>query len=343
MKRIFFYLILFSIIPSSCRESSKGVTPEEVPHVKFAAISNKILSVPVHTSGMLTSSEEIKLSFKTGGIINEINVSEGEKVKKGQKLASLDLSEINSSVNQARNALEKASRDFTRAENLYRDSVATLEMKQNAATALDVARSVYQTAQFNLRYSTITAPDDGVILKQLARKTELISSGYPVFLFGTSGKYWKVKASLSDRSMVKVNPGDSAIITFDAWPGEKFPGVTDLMSSMADPYTGTYEAEILLNDKGLKLASGFVADVEIYPSPDKKYPFVPVGSIVGADGIEGYVFTVTDSLKVKKLKILIVGVPQEYVAVSGIPEGIDSVVSEGAAYLKDGMKVEIIK
>jgi RND family efflux transporter MFP subunit len=216
-------------------------------------------------------------------------------------------------------------------------------MKQNAATALDVARSVYETAQFNLRYSTIIAPDDGVILKQLARKNELISSGYPVFLFGASGKYWKVKAGLSDRSLVKVRPGDSAIVTFDAWPGEKFRGITDQINSMADPYTGTYEAEILIHDKGLKLASGFVAAVEIYPSSDKKYTFVPLSSIVGADDHQGYIFVVTDSLTVKKIKIMTVGIPGEYTAISGIPEGIDSVVSEGAAYLKDGMKVDVIK
>lgn len=343
MKKLLFYLILFSLVSDSCRESGKKVLTEQVPHVKVVAVSRGVLSVPVHTSGILSSSEEIKLSFKTGGIINEINVIEGEKVKKGQKLASLDLSEISSSVNQARNAWEKASRDFTRAENLYRDSVATLEMKQNAATALDVAKSVYETAQFNLRYSTIIAPDDGVILKQLARKNELISSGYPVFLFGTSGKYWKVKTGLSDRFMVKVHPGDSAIVTFDAWPGEKFPAITDQISSMADPYTGTYEAEVLIHDKGLKLASGFVAGVDIYPSAGNKYTFVPVGSIVGADDHEGYIFAVTDSLTVKKIRIMIAGMPEEYAAVSGIPEGIDSVVSEGASYLKDGMKVEVIK
>jgi len=314
---------------------------EQIQHVKIAQVSRREISMPVHSAGILSSSEEIKLSFKTGGIISRINVSEGDKVKKGQTLATLDLSEVSSAVSQARNAWEKTQRDFTRAENLFRDSVATLEMKQNAATALEVAKSVYETAQFNLKYSTIIAPDNGVILKQLARQNELISSGYPVFLFGTSGKYWKVKASLSDRDMVRIHPGDSAVVTFDAYPGEKFPAITDQVSGMADPYTGTYEAEILIQDKGLKLASGFVAGVDIYPSSTTKYTMVPVGSIIEADGHEGYIFVVTDSLTVSKIRIKLEGMPGEFAAVSGIPEGINSVVSEGAAWLKNGMKVEV--
>lgn len=316
---------------------------EQEQRVKVAPVSRKAISMPVHSAGILSSSEEMKLSFKTGGIISRINVNEGDRVKKGQTLAILDLSEVNSSVNQARNAFEKAQRDFTRAENLYRDSVATLEMKQNAATALDVAKSVYETAQFNLMHSTIVAPDNGVILKQLARQNELISSGYPVFLFGTSGKYWKVKTGLSDRDMLKVHAGDSATVTFDAYPGEKFPASVDQVSGMADPYTGTYETEVLIRDKGLKLASGFVAGVDIFPSAKKQYTLVPVGSIVEADGHEGYIFVVSDSLRVRKIRIRIEGMPEEYVAVNGIPDSISSVVSEGTAYLKDGMKVEVIR
>ncbi|HLP74892.1 MAG TPA: efflux RND transporter periplasmic adaptor subunit [Bacteroidales bacterium] len=342
MIRPFFYLILLPAVFCGCRHTETKNAAEQILHVKVSPVTTRAVSMPVHAAGILSSSEEMKLSFKTGGIISRIDVSEGDRVKKGQALAILDLSEVSSAVTQARNAFEKARRDFNRAENLYRDSVATLEMKQNAATALDVAKSVYETAQFNLAHSTITAPDNGIILKQLARQNELISSGYPVFLFGSSGKYWKVKAGLSDRDMVKVHPGDSAVVTFDAWPGEKFPAVTDQVSGMADPYTGTYEAGILIQDRGLKLASGFIAGVDIFPSLKKEYTVVPVGAIVEADGHEGYIFAVSDSMTVRKIRIKIEGMPEEYAAVSGI-NGISSVVSEGAAYLRDGMKVEVIR
>lgn len=343
MIRPVYFITLASMIFCACRPGKPDVREEQIQNVRTAPIERKKISMPVHSAGILASSEEIKLSFKTGGIISRINVSEGDRVKKGQILASLDLSEISSAVNQARNAYEKAQRDYTRAENLYRDSVATLEMKQNAATSLDVAGSVYETARFNLKYSTITAPGNGTILKQLARQSELISSGYPVFLFGTSGKYWKVKTGLSDRDMVKIHPGDSAVVTFDAYPGEKFPASADQISGMADPFTGTYETEILVQDMGYRLASGFVAGVDIYPVEGTLHTIVPVGSLVEADGHEGYIFVLTAASTVSKIRVKIEGMPDEFAAVSGIPEGFSSVVIEGAAYLKDGMKVKVVQ
>jgi RND family efflux transporter MFP subunit len=343
MKILTYVIVLMLLLATGCRNNQPLTRQEAIPLVKVTGLNRQEVSIPVHSTGILSSSEEIKLSFKTGGIISEIHVREGQSVKKGTLLASLNLSEINAAVSQARNGYEKALRDFNRAENLFRDSVATLEMRQNAKTALDVAKSTLDIATFNLDHSNITAPENGVILKQLARKNELIAAGYPVFLFGASGKYWKVKTGLSDKDIVRVNRGDSAVIRFDAYPAVKFRAVVDETGEMSNPYTGTFETGLRLQADGYRLASGFIAAVDIFPSVRKEYTMVPVGSIVGADGHHGYVFVVTDSSTVKKLRVQIESIPGEYAAVSGIQEVAADIVSEGAAYLNDGMKVKVVK
>jgi len=119
------------------------------------------ISLPVRSIGIVATSEEIRLSFKTGGIIAHAYVNEGQSVKAGQLLAELNLSEITAQVNQAENGYEKALRDFTRAKNLFADSVATLEQYQNAETGLNVAKSILDAAQFNLVHSRIKAPAMG--------------------------------------------------------------------------------------------------------------------------------------------------------------------------------------
>ncbi|HLN54836.1 MAG TPA: efflux RND transporter periplasmic adaptor subunit [Bacteroidales bacterium] len=342
MKHLNLLPILIICLLPACRNKIPTSAAEEITRVRVIPVVNKEISIPVHSSGILAPADETKLSFKTGGIIEKVNVSEGQKVRKGDMLASLDPVEIRSAVNQARNGYEKALRDFNRAENLYRDSVATLEMRQNAATALDVAKSTFEVAEFNLKHSEIKAPSDGVILKQLARKNELIAAGYPVFLFGASGKYWKIKTGLSDRNIVKVSPGDSAAVIFDAYPNVKFAAVVGETGAMADPYTGTYETELLLVAGNYRLASGFIASVDIYPAAKETFPAIPLGSITQADGFSGYVYAVTDSGTVTKIKVNIRNMPGEMAAVTGIPGNVTEVVSEGAAYLKDGMKVVVI-
>lgn len=343
MRSIFFYSLPVLFAAASC----VGKTPEskgELPaRVQLTEVQTRQVSIPVRSAGLLSSSDEIKLSFKTGGIIATVNGREGDHVRKGDLLASLDLSEINAAVVQARNGYEKTLRDLNRAENLYRDSVATLEQKQNAETAFDLAKATLDVALFNLDHSKITAPYNGVLLKQLARKNELIAPGYPVFLFGSSGRQWKIMANLSDRDVVKVNPGDSATVRFDAWPGIEFPAVVDQVGGMSNPYTGTFEAEIQLKDPGYRLISGFVAAVDIFPAVRNKFTIVPVSSITDADGRNGYVYVVGDSLTAKKIKITIEMLADTIAAVSGIPDEIHEVITGGAAYLREGSKVTVVK
>ncbi len=64
--------------------------------------SHEMYKIPVRATGLLSTTTEMKLSFKTGGIIKQINVREGRSVRRGEVLAVLDLSEVKAQVNQAR-------------------------------------------------------------------------------------------------------------------------------------------------------------------------------------------------------------------------------------------------
>ncbi len=335
-----FLIILFA---SGCKSETHQKTSPGPTQVKVISLEPEKISIPVHSTGILMTSEEIKLSFKTGGIVSEILVQEGQKVKKGDVLSVLNLSEINAHVSLANNGYEKALRDYNRAKNLYADTVVTLEQLQNATTALNVAESNLAIARFNQTHSKIAAPDNGIILKQFVKENELVSQGYPVFLFGTSGRYWKVKAGISDRDMVKISQGDSASVTFDAWPGVKFPATVEQVGEMGNPLTGTYEVDLLLHDKGYHLAAGFIAGADIFPSANDSYLLVPVGAIVEADGQNGYIFVVSDSMTVNKTKISIAALLGSDAAIRSVNPGFKMVVSEGAAYIKDGEKVKIVK
>jgi RND family efflux transporter MFP subunit len=331
------------LLTLSCR-NERPVTTEQPPvSVKVVHIRTVPLVVHLHSNGILSSSEEMKLSFKTGGIVADIPVSEGSRVKKGTILASLDLSEINAAVDQARLGYNKALRDYERASNLHRDSVATLEQKQNAATALDLAKSKLNIARFNLEHSRITAPDNGIILKKIVKENELVASGYPVILFGSSGKFWKVKAGFADKDIVRINMGDSAVITFDAHPGVIFYGFVDQIGEMANPMTGTYEVELSLQQTDYRLASGFVAGVDLYSNSADSLRVVPVESVVEADGNQGYVFVLNNNDIAEKVKVELMNVIGPDIAVRGIPDEHKDVVSGGAAYLHDREKVEVVR
>ncbi|MCK4662630.1 MAG: efflux RND transporter periplasmic adaptor subunit [Bacteroidales bacterium] len=334
-------IIITALFFSACKEQITEEKTEKKVKVKTTKIVEKEISIPVHCSGKLSSKTESKLSFKTGGIISNIFVDEGQTVKKGQVLAKLNLSEIQAQVNQAKLGLEKAKRDFKRANNLYKDSVATLEQLQNATTALNIAKSNVEIAEFNLQFSTIKAPSNGKILKRIAEKNEIIGSGYPVFFFGSTENDWVVRVNITDKDIFLIKLKDNAEIKFDAYTNKIFPATVSEIGNSADPYTGTYEVELTLKPTNTKFASGLIARVDIFPLNKEKYCLVPINALIEGSETIGYIYKVINS-KPEKLKIEIHHIDNEFLYVSkGINPGTEIII-EGVNYIDNGSEVEIV-
>ena len=334
------YFLAGLVILAACGDSGPKEAAEPVVAIETIKITDTIIVIEVRTAGKLASKSESKLSFKTGGIIQKIMVDEGQSVRKDQLLAQLNLEEINSRVSQAELALKKAERDYGRAGNLYRDSVATLEQFENAGTALEIARSNASIANFNLQYSTIRAPAYGKILKRIAESNEIIAPGHPVFLFASTGSDWVVRANLTDRDIVRVRMRDSAHVRFDAYPGEIFTGVISEIGTSADPYTGTYEVEVRMTRRPEKLVSGFIAKVDIYPEALEKHVVIPVESLIYGTGLTAYVLVMKDQ-QPERRKILIRAVTDQGIVVGeGLTPG-EEIVVEGAEYIKPGSRIQV--
>jgi RND family efflux transporter MFP subunit len=336
----YLYYMTGLVILAACADNPPKETAGPVVAIKTSMITDTAFVFPIRTAGKLASKSESKLSFKTGGIIQQIMVDEGQSVRKDQLLAQLNLEEINSKVSQAALALHKAERDYKRAENLYHDSVATLEQFQNAGTALEIARSNLKIANFNLQYSTIRAPSNGKILKRIAESNEIIAPGHPVFLFAATGSNWVVRANLTDLDIVRTGMGDSAHIRFDAYPGQIYAGVVSEIGTAADPYTGTYEIEVRLTRKPEKLVSGFIAKVDIYPDAVERKVIIPVEALVDGTGLTGSVMVLAEG-QPERRKISIQAVTDNGIVVQqGLSPG-DELIIEGVQYIRPGSRIKV--
>src|SRR5262249_9666424 len=146
----------------------------------------------------------------------------------------------------AQSAEEKAKRDVTRFERLYKDSVVTLVQLQDARTALSVASADLDATVFNQRYATIVAPAGGTVLARKQNPGELISSGAPVLTLGSSARGAVVRVGLPDRDVVQVQVDNPAVVRFDAYPDKVFAGRVSEIAAAASAGTGTYAVEIAL-------------------------------------------------------------------------------------------------
>lgn len=313
------------------------------PRVEVAAAAARTQALPIRTSGRLASKAEIPLSFKIDGVIDRILVDEGDAVREGQRLAQLNLSEIDARVMEATAALEKAERDLTRAKRLHRDSVATLEDVEDAHTAADVAAARQQVARFNRQYAVIEAPAAGRILRRHAEEGAVIGPGQPVLTLGASSQGWIVRAGVAARDAVRLTLGDSARVMFDAYPNRVVTGRITEIADAADPQTGTFEVELAVAAPSLALKSGFIAAARLQPSATVEYVEVPASALVEGDGRDGIVLTVGTASKpvVRRTPVRIAQVMDSTIVLErGLSPGT-RVVTTGAIGLRDGETVRI--
>jgi RND family efflux transporter MFP subunit len=332
---------LAALAAAGCGSEQKPAGETKVP-VKTAPVLVEEMSLPVHTSGKLASRVESRLAFKTGGIVGRVVVDEGSSARVGEVLVELQMDEIDARVVQAASAYDKAQRDYRRVENLYADSAATLEQLQDVGTALEVARSDLEIAEFNRRHSVIRAPGDGRVLKRFVEPDELVASGSPVILFGSDGPDWIMRVGVTDRDLLRISLGDSAMVTFDAYPGEDFPAVVTEVVESADPMSGAYEVELTIDRGDHRLVSGFVGSVDIFPGKKERLYLIPIEALYEGDARKGYVY-VPEGEKALRVEVDIAWVFRDRLAVRSGLEEYGSVITDGTAYLSEDSSIQVVE
>ena len=316
-----------------------------VPSVVLQQLETSSEPLPIIASGVVGSKAETNLSFKIGGIIEKLYVDEGQKVRAGQLLAEVRTNEIDAQVLKARQAVDKAARDVERIEKLYKDSAATREQVQNLTTALEVARADLEIASFNQQYATIKAPHSGRVLSRMAEENELISPGAPVFRVASNkGKGYILKIGVADRDVVRIRLNDRADVELDAYPGETLSAYVSEIAEEADPRTGTFNIELTLAGGGKIIKNGFIAKLKLHPSQQDTYYRVKMSALVEGYRNQAFLFVPAENgTKARRILVKPGHIGAEYFTVSEQQlAGNSHIITDGAAYLEDGMDIQIV-
>ncbi len=320
------------------------VIQDDIIPVKVMSLQIDSLQQTIHASGQFTTDDETNLSFKNGGIIRKIYVDVGDAVKKGQLLATVDLTEINAMSQQANLGYAKAQRDYERAVNLYKDSVATLEQMQNAKTALDIARQQYIGAGFNQSNSEIRATQSGYVLRRFAQDGQITGPGTPVLqINGAANGKWLLKAGVSDKQWSAIAVGDKAVITTDALEGKTFAATVIKKSEGIDPMSGTFIIQLQITDSDKKgIAAGLFGKAIITPTRTTEAWAIPYDALLDSDKNTGYVFVTNDDTTVQKLSVQISNVTNGKVIINSGLENVKHLIISGNAYLNENSKIKVL-
>lgn len=323
---------------------------EEVPAAEELSAIPVSIAQPVFRStepaialtGILGAKEEIPLGFKIGGVVASVNADAGDRVSEGQLLAALSLTEIESSVSAAREGRDKARRDLARAENLHRDSVATLSQLEDARTGLQVAEAQLRAAEFNRQYAEVRAPASGTVLSRRVEAGQLVGPSMAVFVLRVERNGLVLRAGAADREAVRLTEGMAADVSFDAYPGVRFSGRVERVGVAASPTTGTYEVEIAVEQGLRRLSSGLIGRASVTPRSSAAHATLPAEALLEVDGREASIFVLTaDGTRAERKRVSVLWLDGAVAAVAGVDSGA-KVVTAGATRLSEGTRVRVV-
>lgn len=338
-------LLLAPLAAAGCGEARSAGPPgppptPEVP-VRVVTVEKAALQRSVRAVGRLAHKRSLSLAFKNGGTVRALYVAEGATVKKGQRLALVDTTEIGSQVLQAQAALDKAERDLARVAKLEEKQAIARIDADNARTAADVARAGLKAALYNQGAAVLVAPEDGRIDKRFVEVGEQVGPGRPIYAMSGAASGFVVRVGVVDRDLVAMKLGDQASVTVDAFPGRSFAAQISELATAPSPPAGTYEVELRIAADSAPLTAGMTAKAELVRA-SAPAPVVPLGALIDADGLDAAVYTLVskdDAQTVARRPIRIAYLAGDRVAVERGLEAGEQVVSEGAAFVEPGRRV----
>lgn len=243
-------------------------------------------------SGIAKAGVESQLSFRVGGTIEDLAVTVGRDVSKGDLIARLDatdmqlqLQEAEAALAQAEAAERKAEADYDRVRGLYEnqnasksDLDAARAQAESTGAQVEAARQRLARARRQLSYTRLTAPLDGAIAAVRAEVNENIQPGQTVALLA-SGSRPEVEVAVPEALISQVREGDAAEVTFDALPGATFPAVVTEVGVAMTGNASAFLVTVLLEVSDGAIRSGMAATVTLRFGPHN-------GSAVGSGGKE---------------------------------------------------------
>ena len=320
--------------------TSAQTLPVEAPKVsvRVADVQHGAVSQPIRGTGTVSARTQLDLGFLVGGKVAWVGPHVGARVHKGDVIARLDATTYDADEARANLALEKANRDFGRANTLH--SVGGLPARdvEDATTARDVATETLRSAKFARAHAVLIAPDDGTVDVRLVEPGAVVASGQPLFRLSSQTRGAVVRVSVTDHDVVNLNIGSHATVTLDA-DGTKYDGAISEIATTASPGSGTFIVEVKLSNVERALPSGLTAKVAI----DRMVSAgarVPLEAVVDGNGRDAAVWTVERGVT-KRIAVHIAFLAgAEALLVEQLP-GVDAVITDGALSVGEGVSVEV--
>lgn len=256
----------------------------EKPKIKWrtAKVEQGDLKVAVTATGTLSAVTTVQVGTQVSGTIAAIHADFNSTVKKGQVIAELDrtflqtsVQDTEASVARAQVQVQMTKRAQDRAKELAAQSLLAPSDLDTAVTNYESAQAELRSAQaqldrarVNLRYATILSPVDGVVISRAVDVGQTVAASFntpTLFTIAADLTKMQVQASVDEADIGQVKLDQAASFTVDAYPNQPFEGrVAQIrFQPVVVQNVVTYTVIINVPNPDLKLLPGMTANLSI--------------------------------------------------------------------------------
>ncbi len=294
-----------------------------------------------HTySGTVEEESGTMVSFSAAGTIKTLNVSEGEYVKKGQLIGTIDDGSLRNAYDIAVATLNQAKDAYNRMKMLH-DANSLPDIKWvDVQSKLSQAESAEKIAKIALDDAKLYAPVAGVVSEKIASTGQVIAPGVPVVKI-VDIRSVKVGISIPENEISKFTVGSGATITTKGATGESYTGKLVEKGVTANPLSRSYLVKYQVANPGNHLLPGMICEVMIEDASSVDGVILPVSAVLLAADNSHFVWL--DSAGTAKKRLVEPGamLPEGIMIQSGLSSG-DKVIVAGTEKVSQGTKVTSI-
>lgn len=332
-------IVAFSI--TSCSDNS-GSGSDRIPPVKTCIISRVDDSSRLTFPGKVVSDDRAYTAFKVAGRIASIKVREGDFVKKGQMIGTLDDSDYRIALDAVEAEYNSINSEAQRIIALYNENATTKIAYDKAVYGLQQIEAKLQHARNQLSDTYLVAPTSGIVKSVLRHPGEVVGAGMTVVEI-VDNDTPLVEVNIPASSFANIDTFNEFYCTFDAWPGRKFPLKIYSEQSVANA-NQLYNVKFSFTDKETTIPSlGMSATVTMLGSDTNvnatNYT-VPSTALAGSDN-SSHIFIVEKDSTLTMIPVAIEKILRDGMVEISSASSLDNalIVAAGAGKLHDNMKV----
>lgn len=361
-------IVLLAIVGlAACTSENKATaaSPEVVSGVQVMTVSQSTVPDVLESVGTIHAAETAQLAAQMMGNVISVNVREGDRVRRGQVLATIDDSQPRAGLERAQAAVSASDHEAAAAEADYGLADATMkryqtlfEKKSVSPQEMDEIKARYQAASARremarsgqvqakaalaqaktaFNYTRIVAPFDGIVTERKVDPGALATPGMPLLTVEGSGRF-RFEATVDESGLRYVKERQIVPVLFDAIGDQPSKGKVVLIAPAADPGSHSFLVKIELPaDPALR--SGLFGHAR-FPKGERQSIMIPFTSVVTRGQLQAVYVIGTDGTA--SIRYVTVGnaTGNQVEALSGVSSGDRVVVAPGERDFA-GKKIEV--